>query len=143
MASWAEIEQKVADFAAQHIASLAFIAIFNIGIAAWMMVNRILGPHAVDPFPFILLNLMLSWMAGVQAPLIMISQKRQEQIGSKTIMAIYETQQHQLQIMEALQVMLDEQREHLIAVAQADEEISDDVEKILERVTADTRNLTE
>jgi len=42
----------------------------------WMVINQ-RGPKAVDPFPFILLNLMLSCLAALQAPVIMMSQNRQ------------------------------------------------------------------
>ncbi len=43
-----------------------------------MAINVIAGIHAFDPYPFILLNLCLSCIAAVQAPIIMMSQKRQE-----------------------------------------------------------------
>lgn len=46
-----------------------------------MALNFVLRNHAFDPFPYILLNLVFSWLAGVQAPLIMISQNRQEEIS--------------------------------------------------------------
>jgi uncharacterized membrane protein len=46
-------------------------------MALWMIVNE-RGPKPVDPFPFILLNLMLSCLAALQAPVIMMSQNRQD-----------------------------------------------------------------
>lgn len=45
----------------------------------WMLVNAILKGNAFDPYPFILLNLCLSCVAALQAPVIMMSQKRQEE----------------------------------------------------------------
>ena len=45
----------------------------------WMVINTILAADAFDPFPFILLNLVLSCVAAIQAPLIMMSQNRQEE----------------------------------------------------------------
>ena len=45
----------------------------------WMVVNTLLAAKAFDPFPFILLNLVLSCVAAIQAPLIMMSQNRQEE----------------------------------------------------------------
>lgn len=45
----------------------------------WMVVNAILASKAFDPYPFILLNLVLSCVAAIQAPLIMMSQNRQEE----------------------------------------------------------------
>ena len=45
----------------------------------WMMINTVLAARAFDPYPFILLNLVLSCIAAIQAPLIMMSQNRQEE----------------------------------------------------------------
>ena len=45
----------------------------------WIVVNTLLAAKAFDPFPFILLNLVLSCVAAIQAPLIMMSQNRQEE----------------------------------------------------------------
>ena len=45
----------------------------------WMLVNTLLAEKAFDPYPFILLNLVLSCVAAIQAPLIMMSQNRQEE----------------------------------------------------------------
>jgi len=45
----------------------------------WMIINVILASKAFDPYPFILLNLVLSCVAAIQAPLIMMSQNRQEE----------------------------------------------------------------
>ena len=50
-----------------------------LGIALWMVVNIIMASNAFDPYPFILLNLVLSCVAAIQAPLIMMSQNRQEE----------------------------------------------------------------
>jgi len=44
----------------------------------WIISNVARGPEAFDPYPYILLNLMLSCLAAVQAPIIMMSQRRQE-----------------------------------------------------------------
>ncbi len=72
--------QRVAEGITKGISTWRFLIIFNIFICAWMVINDYMGKGAPDPFPYILLNLMLSWLAGVQAPLIMISQRRQDEI---------------------------------------------------------------
>ncbi|HET8687322.1 MAG TPA: DUF1003 domain-containing protein [Methanosarcina sp.] len=77
--------QRAADFAAARIGSWTFLISFNCIMLAWIAANIHFGKDAFDPFPFILLNLCLSWLAGVQAPLIMISQNRQEQIMKETV----------------------------------------------------------
>jgi len=68
--------QRVADQVAAFGGSWTFIGIFGLVMAIWMFIN-IREPRAFDPFPFILLNLVLSCLAAMQAPVIMMSQNRQ------------------------------------------------------------------
>ena len=71
--------QRAADTIAKFAGSWAFIFSFTGVLVLWMVVNVILAAKAFDPYPFILLNLVLSCVAAIQAPLIMISQNRQEE----------------------------------------------------------------
>ena len=71
--------QKAADGIAKFAGSWAFIFTFVGVLIAWMVINIILATNAFDPYPFILLNLVLSCVAAIQAPLIMMSQNRQEE----------------------------------------------------------------
>lgn len=71
--------QRAADAIAKFAGSWAFIFSFTGVLLLWMVVNTILAAGAFDPFPFILLNLVLSCVAAIQAPLIMMSQNRQEE----------------------------------------------------------------
>ena len=70
--------QKAADAVAKFAGSWAFIFSFVAVMVIWMIVNVVLSTKAFDAYPFILLNLVLSCIAAVQAPLIMMSQNRQE-----------------------------------------------------------------
>lgn len=70
--------QKAADAVANFAGSWKFIISFILIIAAWIVLNLLLVSKAFDPYPFILLNLVLSCVAAIQAPLIMMSQNRQE-----------------------------------------------------------------
>lgn len=70
--------QRAADGVAKFVGSWAFIFIFLSVLVVWMLINILLAVKAFDPYPFILLNLLLSCVAAVQAPLIMMSQNRQE-----------------------------------------------------------------
>jgi len=90
--------QKIAEKITKGIATWRFLIIFNIFIFAWMMINDYMGKAAPDPYPYILLNLMLSWLAGVQAPLIMISQRRQDEIQQD----LTDKQQQTLEAIHAL-----------------------------------------
>ena len=71
--------QRAAGAIAKFAGSWAFIFSFTGVLLLWMVVNTILAADAFDPFPFILLNLVLSCVAAIQAPLIMMSQNRQEE----------------------------------------------------------------
>lgn len=71
--------QRIADKVAEFGGSWTFIIIFFSMILVWMLGNIVyLANRAFDPYPFILLNLVLSCIAAVQAPVIMMSQNRQE-----------------------------------------------------------------
>ena len=71
--------QRAADSIAKFAGSWAFIFSFSGVLILWMVVNVLLAARAFDPYPFILLNLVLSCVAAIQAPLIMMSQNRQEE----------------------------------------------------------------
>lgn len=71
--------QRLADKVADFGGSWGFLILFAFVLMAWMAVNSILlATHPFDPYPYILLNLVLSCLAAVQAPVIMMSQNRQE-----------------------------------------------------------------
>ncbi len=67
---------RIADKIAEFGGSWRFIIIFGCFLAAWMIWN-VVSPLRFDPYPFILLNLVLSFTAAFQAPIIMMSQNRQ------------------------------------------------------------------
>lgn len=72
--------QRLADKVATFGGSWAFIITFFTFILIWMIINIwFLATSPFDPYPFILLNLILSCLAAIQAPIIMMSQNRQEQ----------------------------------------------------------------
>ena len=75
--------QKAADAVARFAGSWAFIFSFVAIMIIWMILNVILAANAFDAYPFILLNLVLSCIAAIQAPLIMMSQNRQEAIDRR------------------------------------------------------------
>lgn len=75
--------QRAADAIAKFAGSWAFIFSFVAVLVLWMIINVILAAKAFDPYPFILLNLVLSCVAAIQAPLIMMSQNRQEEIDRR------------------------------------------------------------
>ena len=70
--------ERTADAVAHFGGSWAFIVSFGVAIAVYSAINVGLGKAAWDPYPFILLNLFLSMLAAIQAPVIMMSQNRQD-----------------------------------------------------------------
>ncbi|MFO1117184.1 MAG: DUF1003 domain-containing protein [Beijerinckiaceae bacterium] len=72
--------ERLSDHLASFGGSWAFLMSFALLLFVWMTINVIRGEKdAFDPYPFILLNLILSCLAAIQAPIIMMSQKRQEE----------------------------------------------------------------
>jgi len=70
--------ERIADAVARFGGSWSFIIIFGAVLVVYSAINVILGKSAWDPYPFILLNLFLSMLAAIQAPVIMMSQNRQD-----------------------------------------------------------------
>ena len=71
------LPQRVADRMAEVGGSWTFVISFLLVLAAWIALNVAMTARAFDPYPFILLNLVLSCLAALQAPIIMMSQNRQ------------------------------------------------------------------
>ena len=106
--------QKLADRVATVGGSWGFIIGFGVFLGAWAILNTvILAAHAFDPFPFIFLNLMLSMLAALQAPVIMMSQNRQAVKDRFEARLDYETNQRAESQIEALHDKIDTLREEV------------------------------
>ena len=70
--------ERIADVVASFGGSWTFIIVFGLFMATYVAINIALAMRAWDPYPFILLNLFLSALAAIQAPVIMMSQNRQD-----------------------------------------------------------------
>jgi len=103
--------QKLADNIAGFGGSWKFIILFAIFIFVWMLINVVfLLNKAFDPYPFILLNLILSCLAALQAPVIMMSQNRQEEKDRER-----SKQDYMVNLKSELEIrMLHEKMDHLI-----------------------------
>lgn len=86
--------ERAADAVATFGGSWTFIIVFGLMLAAWIGTNSFLlvknGHKAFDPYPYILLNLFLSMLASVQAPLILMSQNRQATVDRENVQNDYE-----------------------------------------------------
>jgi uncharacterized membrane protein len=98
---------KMADGIARFAGSWRFILIFAGCLAAWIALNLLLALRAFDPYPFILLNLLLSCVAALQAPVIMMSQNRQEEKDRLRSLNDYKTNLKSEIIVEDLHLKID------------------------------------
>ena len=73
----ASLGDRLADRMATFAGSWKFIIMFSLVMAVWILINGVMGIRAFDPYPFILLNLTLSTLAALQAPVILMTQNRQ------------------------------------------------------------------
>ena len=74
----ATFAERIADSVAAFGGSWTFIIMFGVALTIYAAINIVLAQRAWDPYPFILLNLFLSMLAAIQAPVIMMSQNRQD-----------------------------------------------------------------
>lgn len=109
--SWGE---SAADAVASIVGSWKFIAIQSALLLGWILFNAV-SAERVDPYPFILLNLMLSFQAAYTAPIIMMSQNRQSEIDRRRSIQDYDINcKAELEI-ETLHQKIDLLREQEIA----------------------------
>lgn len=78
--------QRAADAVRNGMGSWLFVFAFGLAMTAWMAVNGDSGP---DPYPFILLNLALSTLAGIQGAILLIAAKRADQISAELALNTY------------------------------------------------------
>ena len=106
--------QRLADRIASFGGSWTFIIIFFAILFTWISLNLYFFTQPFDPFPFILLNLILSCLAALQAPVIMMSQNRQEEKDRERSKHDY-----QVNLKAELEIrMLHEKMDHLILIQQ-------------------------
>lgn len=126
--------EKVADKVASFGGSRYFIISFFIFMLLWIILNVVrLANKAFDPFPFILLNLLLSCLAAIQAPVIMMSQNRKETIDRRRAENDYlinlkaETQIQMLE--EKVDLIVTEQMKNLFKLQEGQTKLLKEIEK--------------
>ena len=128
------IGQKIADKVASFGGSWKFIILFGIFILLWILDNiYILLNKGFDPYPFILLNLILSCLAALQAPVIMMSQNRQEEKdrerARKDYMINLKSELEIRMLHEKLDHLIMHQQEELIEIQKVQIEMMNDILK--------------
>ena len=119
---------RVADKVSEKAGSWGFIIAFTGFLIFWIVLNSIIlkGDNQIDPYPFILLNLLLSCLAALQAPVIMMSQNRQAAKDSLRNQNDYRTDLKSEIILEELhdkmELILKNQRKIMRELENKDEE---------------------
>lgn len=127
--------QRLADRVAATIGSWRFIILQSTAIAVWIAGNTLVGSGAWDPYPFILLNLLLSFQAAYTAPAIMMSQNRQSEMDRRHAESDYEINiKAELEI-ELLHDKIDLLKEQeLLALTQSVRDLSTQLETLSRRL---------
>lgn len=123
--------QWLADIVARTVGSWRFIIIQSTLIVLWMTGNVLFGKGAWDPYPFILLNLLLSFQAAYTAPAIMMSQNRQSEQDRRHAETDYEINVKAELEIELLHEKIDLLKEReLLALTDAVRELTQRLEKL-------------
>jgi uncharacterized membrane protein len=131
--------QRVADKVASFGGSWPFIGLFGLFLAIWITTNVVMllnHRHPFDPYPYILLNLILSMLAAIQAPVIMMSQNRQADHDRTEAANDYEVNlKAELEIMalnQKIDMLREQQWEDLLAIQQEQMKRLEVIEKKLD-----------
>jgi len=130
------IADKVADFGG----SWTFIISFAVFLLIWICTNIYwLGNKGFDPYPFILLNLILSSIAAIQAPVIMMSQNRQEdkdrERGRNDYMINLKSELEVRMLHEKIDHMIISQQEEVLEIHKVQTDLMNDILKRIEKIS--------
>ena len=100
--------ERVADAVTLKVGSWRFLIFQSVALLAWLFFNSVL-PHAWDPYPFILLNLVLSFQAAYTAPVLLMSQNREARIERAKLEYYYKINLKQEVEIELLHAKIDKQ----------------------------------
>jgi uncharacterized membrane protein len=127
--------QRLADSVAATIGSWRFIIFQSTAIVVWITGNALSGGKSWDPYPFILLNLLLSFQAAYTAPAIMMSQNRQSEMDRKHAETDYEINVKAELEIELLHEKIDYLKEReLLALTEAVRDLSAKLESLSGRI---------
>lgn len=127
--------QRMADKLAEFAGSWGFIISFSFIIITWIITNLYLITKPFDAFPFILLNLVLSCIAAIQAPIIMMSQNRQEDKDRERSI-------HEYEVNLKTELMLESLYKNLNRTINKISKLEEKIEKLTHEVE-ETQDLTE
>jgi len=127
--------QRLADGVAATIGSWRFIVLQSTAIVLWITGNVLVGANSWDPYPFILLNLLLSFQAAYTAPAIMMSQNRQSELDRRHAQSDYEINVKAELEIELLHEKIDILKEQeLLALTEAVRQLSAQLDTLSKRL---------
>jgi len=129
--------QRMADRVAATMGSWRFIMVQSVAIGIWITFNVVTGVGKWDPYPFILLNLLLSFQAAYTAPAIMMSQNRQSELDRRHAQNDYEINVKAELEIELLHEKIDILKEQeFLALTQAVKDLTAQVQAFSQRPSA-------
>ena len=127
----------MADLVAATMGSWRFIMVQSVAIGIWITFNVVTGVGTWDPYPFILLNLLLSFQAAYTAPAIMMSQNRQSELDRRHAQNDYEINVKAELEIELLHEKIDILKEQeLLALTQAVKDLTAQVQALSQRASS-------
>lgn len=129
--------QKISDKIAKFGGSWIFILVFFILLFSWMIINKALTEQAFDPYPYILLNLILSCIAAIQAPIILMSQNRKATKEKKRIQDDYlinlKSELENRAMDQKLDLLINEQFKELVEIQKIQINKLERIEKVIKK----------
>jgi len=137
--------QRIADKVASFGGSWTFIIAFGVFLLVWICINIYwLGNKGFDPYPFILLNLILSSLAAIQAPVIMMSQNRQEdkdrERGKKDYMINLKSELEVRMLHEKMDHLIINQQQEILEIHKVQIDLMNDILKRIEKLPGTVKN---
>jgi uncharacterized membrane protein len=133
------LSSKIADNVASFGGSWKFIIIFFVVIISWIGMNIYWPGREFDPYPFILLNLILSTIAALQAPIIMMSQNRKEQKDRQRATNDYlvnlKAEVEIRNVHQKLDLLITEQMKTLFEIQQEQMKMMDEIKEVIKDIS--------
>lgn len=131
------LSSKVADSVASFGGSWKFIVAFLVFMMVWMITNLYLVQKPFDPFPFILLNLFLSAIAAIQAPVIMMSQNRKEEKDRQRAVNDYlvnlKSEIEVRNLHQKIDLLMSEQMQTLFEIQRAQMDLMEEIKQTMKK----------
>lgn len=107
------IGDRIAEFISHAVGSWRFVIIQTIGLILWVLLNTLGATAAIrwDAYPYVFLNLMLSFQAAYTGPILLIAARHQTAIQAELQAAQQAQDKHMLHLLEAATILLEERRD--------------------------------